>query len=239
MADGAYGDFLAERRAQILGRIEDAARRAGREPGGISLVAVSKTVGAPELVAAMEAGYDAFGENRPQELVRKLSALDALGIEPPRFDMVGNLQTNKVNQVLGRVRLIHSLSSLHLAQAVSKRAEARGMVQEALLEVNVSGEASKSGFSPDEARAQAEDLMGLAGIRLAGLMSMAPAGDPAAARASFSGLRELKDELEARCGIALPVLSCGMSDDFEIAVEEGSTLVRLGRIVFDRGYTCR
>ena len=105
-----------------------------------------------------------------------------------------------------------------------------------LLEVNVSGEASKSGLSPDEARSGAEAMAALPGIRMVGLMTMAPAGDADAARRTFSGLRELACELRARTGLSLETLSCGMSDDFEVAVEEGSTLVRLGRCVFDQGY---
>ena len=108
-----------------------------------------------------------------------------------------------------------------------------------LLEANVSGEASKSGFSPDELRAAAEGVVALPGIRVLGLMTMAPAGDADAARRTFSGLRELASELRDRTGLPLPELSCGMSDDFEIAVEEGSTLVRLGRCVFDQGYALR
>ena len=153
-----------------------------------------------------------------------------------RFDMIGNLQKNKINQVIGRVRLIHSISSAHLAEAVSTRCEARGIVADVLLETNVSGERSKSGFSPDELRSAIEGVLALPGIRVEGLMTMAPAGDADAARRTFSGLRELADELRGRTGLALRTLSCGMSDDFEVAVEEGSTLVRLGRCVFDPGY---
>ena len=236
----AYETFLRERRATILERIAAAAERAGREPGEVEAIAVSKTVDADAVLLALRAGWRLFGENRPQELGRKLEALqgsaEAAGV---RFDMIGNLQKNKINQVIGRVRLIHSISSAHLAEAVSTRCEARGVVADVLLEANVSGERSKSGFSPDELRAAAEEVVSLPGIRVRGLMTMAPAGDPGAARATFSGLRELACELRGRTGLPLDVLSCGMSDDFEIAVEEGSTLVRLGRCVFDQGYTLR
>ena len=138
--------------------------------------------------------------------------------------------------MLGRVGLIHSVSSLHLAEAVSKRAERAGVRAAVLLECNVSGEASKSGFAPEEVREEAEALAGLAGLEVRGLMTMAPRGDAGAARATFFGLRELAGELRGRMGLELPVLSCGMSDDFEIAIEEGSTLVRLGRIVFSEEY---
>lgn len=232
-----YEGFLRSRREEILERVAAAARRSGREPGEVGALAVSKTVGPEEVLLARRAGWDAFGENRPQELGRKLAALaDEPEMAGVRFDMIGNLQKNKINQVIGRVSLIHSISSAHLAEAVSTRCEARGIVADVLLEVNVSGEASKSGLSPDEARSGAEAMAALPGIRVVGLMTMAPAGDADAARRTFSGLRELACELRARTGLSLETLSCGMSDDFEVAVEEGSTLVRLGRCVFDQGY---
>ena len=232
-----YASFLATRRAEICERIDAAARRSGRDEGEVEAIAVSKTVGPDEVLLARRAGWGRFGENRPQELGRKLEALGGLPeMAGVRFDMIGNLQKNKINQVIGRVALIHSISSAHLAEAVSTRCEARGIVADVLLEVNVSGEASKSGFSPDEVRATAEALVALPGIDVRGLMTMAPAGDPGAARRTFSGLRELACELRGRTGLPLETLSCGMSDDFEIAVEEGSTLVRLGRCVFDRGF---
>lgn len=234
--DEAYVSFVSARREAILARLATACERAGRPVSDVTLAAVSKTVGPAEVVAAMRAGYGTFAENRPQELVRKLDALAAAGIEAPRFDMIGNLQKNKINQVLGRATLIHSVSSASLAQAVSKRAEREGMRVPVLLECNVSGEASKGGFSPDEVLAAADGLCGLAGLDIQGVMSMAPAHDADAARATFSGARELEERLRSRMGLALPVLSCGMSDDFEIAVEEGSTLVRLGRIVFSDEY---
>ena len=233
----SYEAFLRSRRAEILERVAAAAGRSGRDASEVEVIAVSKTVGADEVVDAIHAGWTRFGENRPQELGRKLEALSHVpeGADVT-FDMIGNLQKNKINQVIGRVRLIHSVSSAHLAEAISKRSEARGIASDVLLEVNVSGEASKSGFSPDDARSCAEAIVGLPGLSVRGLMTMAPAGDPDAARRTFSGLRELADELRARTGLALETLSCGMSDDFEIAVEEGSTLVRLGRYVFDQGF---
>ena len=233
----SYEAFLASRRERILGVIADACARAGRDACEVSTLAVSKTVGPAEVRAAWDAGWHAFGENRPQELGRKLAAAEAdPAMQGVRFDMIGNLQKNKINQVIGRVGLIHSISSEHLAEAVSTRSEAHGLVSDVLLEVNVSGEASKSGFSPDELREAAERVAALSGIRVRGLMTMAPAHDADAARRTFSGLRELAGELRVRTGLALDVLSCGMSDDFALAVEEGSTLVRLGRCVFDQSY---
>lgn len=233
-----YESFLQQRRAEIVRRIEAAAKRAGRPISEISMIAVSKTVDIPEVKLAWQAGYTAFGENRPQELKRKVEGLSA---DPHmaniRFDMIGNLQTNKINQVLEcDVALVHSVSSFHLAQALSKRAAARNKHVSALLEVNVSGEESKSGFSAEELRKSLDKLLGLPALSIKGFMTMAPAGDPVAARRTFAGLHQLRDELSASSGLPFGILSCGMSDDFEIAVEEGSTLLRLGRVVFDPAY---
>lgn len=232
-----YLAFLTARKAEIEASMAAAAARAGRDVSEVTLLAVSKTVGVDEVALAWQAGYAAFGENRPQELRRKL---DGIATHPEmagvRFDMIGNLQTNKINQVIGHAALIHSVSSIHLAEALSKRSEARGLTSHVLIEVNVSGEESKSGFSAEEAREQAENLRELGGIEIEGLMTMAPQGDAEAARRTFCGLRELRDELRARTGLALGVLSAGMSDDYEIAIEEGSTIVRLGRTVFSPTY---
>lgn len=234
---GTYLDFLRGRRAEILERLAAACAHSGRRADDVLLLGVSKTVGIDEVALAWEAGYRAFGENRPQELKRKLSACAASPkLADVRFDMIGNLQTNKVNMVIGNASLIHSVSSTHLAEAISKRSVARGIRSRVLLEVNVSGEESKSGFTPDGATTALDALLSLPGIDVRGLMTMAPRDDPDAARRTFSGLRELRDALRGSHGLPLDVLSCGMSDDFESAVEEGSTLVRLGRTVFDPSY---
>lgn len=235
-ADPKQVEFLTKRRESILARISDACARVGRDPADVTVFAVSKTVDVDGVVAAMEAGYTCFAENRPQELVRKLAALEEAGIPAPRFDMIGNLQKNKVNAVLGRAVRIQSVSSVHLAEAISQRAVAKGCVVPVLFEVNVSGEATKSGFAPQELAQWSEHLMDLEGIDPQGLMTMAPAHEPAEDRDTFKGLKGLRDSLVTETGLALPQLSCGMSDDFEIAVEEGSTIVRLGRVVFDPAY---
>ena len=234
---GAYLAFLERRRAEICDAVSEACRHAGRDVGEVELMAVSKTVGVDEVELAWQAGWRLFGENRPQELTRKLAGISGRpGVEGATFDMIGNLQTNKINQVIGRIRYVHSVASPHLARAIAKRSEGKGLITRALLEVNVSGEESKSGMSPDEARREAADIAALAGLEVVGLMTMAPAGDADVARRTFSGLRELAEQLRSETGLALPVLSCGMSDDFREAVEEGSTLVRLGRTVFDQKY---
>ena len=235
--DDAYQTFLADRRLAIRERAAEAAARAGRDASDVAMLAVSKSVEPEATLLAWRAGWRAFAENRPQELARKLEFAEGTPeMAGVRFDAIGNLQKNKINQVIGRVELLHSVSSLELAEAVSKRCCARGIVQPALVEVNVLGEQSKSGFSPQEAREAAEALAALPGIRLEGLMAMAPRDDADAARRTFSGARGLAGELRGRTGLALDVLSCGMSDDFTIAIEEGSTLVRLGRVAFDPAY---
>ncbi len=235
--DDAYQAFLSERRLAIRERAAEAAARAGRGASDVAMLAVSKSVEPEATLLAWRAGWRAFAENRPQELARKLEFAEGTPeMAGVRFDAIGNLQKNKINQVIGRVELLHSVSSLELAEAVSKRCCARGIVQPALVEVNVLREQSKSGFSPQEAREAAEALAALPGIRLEGLMAMAPRDDADAARRTFSGARELAGELRDRTGLALGVLSCGMSDDFAIAIEEGSTLVRLGRVAFDPAY---
>lgn len=227
-----------------MARVDEALERSGRAPGSVRVMAVSKTVGTPQVLAAIEAGYGLFGENRPQELVRKLGELAEVSDLPPvRFDMIGNLQTNKINAVLGRAACIHSVSSLHLAEAISSRVQRRiesgelAAAQPVLLEANVSGELSKSGFTPDELRAAFPRLSGLRGILIQGLMTMAPRGDKSVARSTFASLRELRDELAGDWpGVDLAELSCGMSEDFSEAILEGSTLVRLGRVVFDPAF---
>lgn len=241
--DCSYASFVSRRRAEILERMEAALALSGRTLQDATLVAVSKTVGVPEVLAAMDAGYRVFGENRPQELGRKLEALELVSnLEPYRFDMIGNLQTNKINAVLGRVDLVHSVGTLHLAQAVSSRAERRmdagelAAPQRVLLEVNISGEETKGGFAPEELRRVFDELHNLCGIRIEGLMTMAPRGDKDRARSCFEGLRVLRDELSDVSGLPLHELSCGMSEDFEPALAEGSTIVRLGRVVFDPSF---
>ena len=222
--DEGYRDSIRARRELIVARMADALGRAGRSLDEVQLVAVSKTVGVDEVRAAIAAGYRVFGENRPQELVRKTAALAGDPDLPAvRFDMIGNLQTNKINAVLGRARRRIDAGELDAPADV-------------LIEVNVSGEESKSGFAPAEVRAAMGELMELSGIRVRGLMTMAPRGDQDIARRTFRGLRELRDELERDHGVALPELSCGMSEDFEVALEEGSTIVRLGRVVFDPSF---
>ena len=239
----AYDEHLCEqlrqRREQILAHIARAAEASGRDAASVRLMAVSKTVDVDAVAAARAARYDHFGENRPQEIESKLSLLEGdPDFASVAFHMIGNLQTNKINHVLQCApELIHSIASPELARAVSQRAEARGMVQPVLLEVNVSGEESKSGMTPEQAQAAFSELAALPGIDVRGLMTMAPRSEPEVARATFRGLAELRHRLEATDAAHGPLeLSMGMSEDFEIAVEEGSTIVRLGRVALDPAF---
>jgi PLP dependent protein len=219
---------IAVRLAGIRARIERAAVRAGRAPGEVGLVAVSKTRPADAVVAAIAAGVTDVGENYAQELVAKHAAVSA----PVRWHFIGQLQTNKVKLVIGRVALIHAVDSRALLDAIARRALAAGIVQPVLLAVSAAGEARKSGVDPGAVAELAAVAAGLPGVRLEGLMTMPPdAADPEVARPFFRRLRELRDRL-ATAACPLPILSMGMSGDFEVAVEEGATLVRIGTSIF-------
>ncbi len=239
-----YLDLVRHRREEILARVDAALQKSGRTRDELDIMAVSKTVDIDAAADALRAGYTLLGENRPQELLRKYEGLQALDDLPPyRIDMIGNLQKNKINQVLGHAELVHSISSLDLARAVSERAERHleagelDHAQQVLLEINVSGEESKSGFSADELWAAADELVELPGLTIRGFMTMAPRGSKDVARSTFSGLRELRDTFAQNYpALDLSVLSCGMSEDFDVAIEEGSTLIRLGRVVFDPAF---
>ena len=204
-------------------RVAAACLRAGRSPDEVTIVAVSKTFPPAAIASAMAAGIGDMGENRVQEAAAKISALG--GVSPrPRWHLVGHLQTNKVRNALGLFDIIHSVDSFHLAQAISQRAQRPVSV---LLEVNVAGEASKSGFSPGEVGSAAEAVARLPNLDLRGLMMIAPlVSDPEEVKPFFAGLRRLRD------GLRLAELSMGMTDDFEVAIEEGATLVRTGRAIF-------
>lgn len=215
--------FIAANVAGVRRRIAAAAERSNRDPASITLIAVSKTV-APELcAAAVAAGVADLGENRVQEGVAKAAALAAGGIHPT-WHLIGNLQTNKVKAALGTFRAIHSVDSLALAAAIDRRAVSPVAC---LLEVNVAGEASKAGFAPDEVVAALREIAPLNHVRVRGLMTVAPlAADPETVRPVFRQLRTLAGSL------GLAELSMGMTGDFEVAIEEGATMVRVGRAIF-------
>jgi pyridoxal phosphate enzyme (YggS family) len=204
---------LAANLAQVRGRIEGA----GRDPDLVEIVAVTKGQPAEVCQAAVDLGLSRLGENRVQEALRKMPA-----VQGAEWHLVGHLQTNKVRHAAS-FQLIHSLDSLELAQALAHRDS-----PPVLLEVNVSREPAKHGVAPESALELAEEVAQLLDLR--GLMAMGPAeGDP---RPAFAELRRLREQAEQRLGRSLPVLSMGMSDDLEAALTEGSTMLRLGRALF-------
>jgi pyridoxal phosphate enzyme (YggS family) len=221
---------VARRLAEVRARIAEAARRAGRDEAEVRLVVVTKDVPPERVREALAEGACDLGENRAQEMLAKMAAL-ADAAPAPRWHFIGVLQRNKVRLVVGRAALIHSVDSVALGRAVAARARAAGAVQEALLEVNVAGEPTKHGVAPAEVGEAARALAAEPGIALRGLMTIAPADDPAAARGAFRTLRSLRDELAAELP-GLVELSMGMSADFEAAIEEGATIVRVGTAIF-------
>jgi pyridoxal phosphate enzyme (YggS family) len=222
-------DAIAANLEEIRRRMADAAQRAGRDPASVRLVAVSKTYPAEAVAAAAATGQRIFGESRVQESRDKIPACPP-GLE---WHFIGHLQKNKVRQALPLFPFFHSIDSTALAGAIDRIAGETGVKAQGLLEVNVSGEETKHGFTPEELRAQFPTLSKLPHLRIRGLMTMAPYSDnPEDARPVFRTLRELRDELQSTYQHPLPELSMGMSGDFEPAIEEGATLVRVGSSIF-------
>jgi pyridoxal phosphate enzyme (YggS family) len=221
--------MVAKNLRDIVERMAAAAVRAGRDPADVELVAVSKNQPPARILEATHAGLRVFGENRAQELRQKSDALT--GVE---WDFIGHLQTNKVSEVVGRVRLIHSVDSERLAGLVAKKAVTLGIMQDILIQVNVSGEESKSGADLVEVQELVEAALAMPGVRVRGLMTMAPwDAEPEGARPVFRRLKRLGEELREELPQAdLTVLSMGMTGDYEVAIEEGSTLVRIGTGIF-------
>jgi len=222
-----------QRLQEVRTRIAEACSRAGRTTDEVKIVAVTKYVGVDEMQGLLHAGLADFGENRIQVALPKWEHFTTRG-EMIHWHYIGSLQTNKLRDVLGKFVLIHSLDRLSLAEGIQKRADALGERVSCLVQVNVSGEASKGGFAPDEVPAFLARLREMPAIEVRGYMTMAPIVEtPEEARPVFRRLRELRDEW-LRAGIAPETaveLSMGMSADYEVAVEEGATLVRLGSIL--------
>jgi hypothetical protein len=213
----------------VRARIEAAARAAGRDPASVRLVAVSKTFRPPALRAAWAGGQRAFGENYVQEALDKMQSLEDLAIE---WHFIGPIQSNKTRAIAERFHWVHSVDRLKIARRLSEARPAGLPPLQVCLQVNLDGEESKSGASPQELEALARAVAGLPGLRLRGLMSIPkPTPDPLQQRAQFRALRELRDRLAA-AGIALDTLSMGMSEDLEAAIAEGATIVRVGRAIF-------
>ena len=206
-----------------------AAERAGRNPDTVIIVTVTKAVAPERVEEARAAGLTVFGENKVQEAKVKIPLVSSRA----RWHMIGHLQTNKARDAVALFELIHSVDSVKLAGELDKCAGRTGKTQPILLEINVSGEASKSGLKPEDLATALEQINALPRIEIRGLMTMAPfAEDTEKARPHFRRLRELRDEMENRFGMRLPELSMGMSHDFEAAVEEGATMVRIGTAIF-------
>jgi pyridoxal phosphate enzyme (YggS family) len=223
---------LRERLARVEERLTAACRRAGRPRADVTLIAVTKTVSAEVAALLLELGVLDLGENRPQELWRKAAVLPAT----VRWHLIGHLQRNKIERTLPLVHCIHAVDSVRLLEALEQEAARRERSLPVLLEVNASGEASKHGFAPAEVPALDETLAGLKHLRVAGLMTMAAhEEDPERCRPTFVLLRSLRDRLQERVGTRhrLEYLSMGMSNDFEVAVEEGANMVRLGSVLFE------
>jgi PLP dependent protein len=218
---------------EIKQRLGEAAGLAGRDLAGVRLVAVTKTVGLNRLQEAVAAGHTLFGENYVQEAKAKIAALGP-GLT---WHFIGHLQSNKARAAVELFDLIHSVDRLRLAQALDQAARRLGKVQDILLQVNLAGEASKSGAAPEDVQNLLSEISKMINLRVVGLMTMPPwFPDPEEARPYFRGLRELRDRLR-RLNLVegdLSELSMGMTGDFEVAVAEGATLVRIGTAIFGR-----
>jgi pyridoxal phosphate enzyme (YggS family) len=219
---------LASNLARVQERIAAAAARVGRSPAEVVCVAVSKTWPAEVVADALQAGVEVLGENRAQELRDKAAALGGRA----RWHFVGHLQTNKVRHVVGVAELVHSVDRLEVAEAISRRATRLGIHQDVLIEVNVAGDPDKHGVDPGEAAALAAKVGALDGLRVRGLMTMPPW--PEVAEDSRPYYRELAALGPALAEVApgSSELSMGMTRDFEVAIEEGATLVRIGEAIF-------
>lgn len=222
---------IAMRYKRIRSTVAQACSRVGRDPADVRIVGVSKTVGLPEIAQAIEAGVDDFGENRTRLFDQRVRAFPE-----KRWHFIGTIQTNKIKDFVGRAALVHSVASERALRGIARRAWMMDVVQPVLLEVNVSGEASKDGVDPVEL----PDLLAVAstldGIEVQGLMTMAPRGDEDLARKTFRELSALR-AFHAKRHVAdkrvnLLELSMGMSEDYEVAVEEGATIIRVGRTLF-------
>lgn len=218
----------------VRDRISAAAARVDRPATAVTLVAVSKTHPFAAVEAAYAAGQRDFGENRVEELWPKVEAAQAAGLDDIRWHLIGTVQSRKSSMAVGPFALIHSVDRMKIANRISRDAQEAGQVMGVLLEVNVSGEESKHGFTPNEVLAHAGELAQLPGINVRGLMTMAPfTGDEAEIRPVFRGLADLRGRLrQADPPYDWPELSMGMTNDFEIAIEEGATLVRVGSAIF-------
>lgn len=225
-----------DRYIRVRDEVDAACTQAGREPEEVLLLAVSKTVDLDQVQEAIEGGAHAFGENRPDELLRKSAAFP-----DQSWHFIGNIQSRRIADIVSAADLIHSVSKAEHLAKIDRAAAKIDKVQPVLLEVNVSGEASKSGFHPSEVLAIIEEAASLPAVRIQGLMTMAPRADEEAIEASFSGLARLRDELQRQLDdkgidVTLSDISMGMTEDWPQAIERGTTIVRVGRAIFDSSF---
>ncbi len=224
---------IRDRFKEIKRRADEAAIRSGRKPEDVRLVAVTKTHGPAEINEAIDAGATDIGENRVQELLEKYE-----DVKPVRWHLIGHLQTNKVRQVIDKVVMIHSVDSLKLAKEIDKRASAHGIVMDVLIEINSAMEDTKSGIAAADLRKLTEEITAECGsVRVCGIMCIPPiAAEPEDSRPYFREARELFEEMKTwdlpAERFAPTELSMGMSGDFEVAIEEGATTVRVGSSIF-------
>jgi pyridoxal phosphate enzyme (YggS family) len=226
-------ELIAANVARVRERIAAAAQAAGRDPAEIKLVAVSKYVDAAIAALLVDAGCRSLGEARPQQLWEKAAAPELADVE---WHLIGRLQRNKIRRTLPLASLIHSVDSERLLAAIDEEAASLGLTSRVLLEVNCSGDATKQGFTAEEVRALLPMIPNYAHLEVAGLMTMAALdGNDAVAHANFAALRTLRDELvrQSPPNVNLQELSMGMSGDFEIAIAEGATIVRIGSSLFE------
>ena len=222
--------MIAENLAEVWERICQAIQKSGRDPDSVHLVAVSKQVGMAQIKEARIAGAVIFGENKIQDAVPKV---DQMGSEGISWHFIGHLQKNKVKFLGEHFDLIHSVDSLELAEKIAAQCQTENRVQSVLLQVNVSGETAKFGMEPGELEKQMVAFSRLKGIRVEGLMTIPPYHpNPENSRRHFSRLRGFRDQCEKQNRLSLHKLSMGMTNDFEVAVEEGATLVRVGTDIF-------
>ena len=222
--------MIAENLAEVRERISQAIQKSGREPDSVRLITVSKQISVDRIEEARAAGAVVFGENKIQEAISKIEQMEAEGIF---WHFIGHLQKNKIKFLDERFDLIHSVDSFELAEKIAKHYHSENRVQRILLQVNVSGEAAKFGMEPKELEKQMAEFFQLQGIQVEGLMTIPPFdSDPENSRRHFSRLRELREQYEKQNGLPLNQLSMGMSNDFEVAIEEGATLVRVGTAIF-------
>lgn len=223
---------VAENLAEIRSRIDELARSAGRNPGDVKLIAVSKTKPVPLIKEAVAAGALDLGENKPQEIVLKYPEFEGDNV---RWHMIGHLQKNKVRHIIDKAELIHSVDSLALAEEINKRAEAIGKIQKILIQVNVTGEDSKSGVSPDDTAELCREISRLNNVRIMGLMTISVSGY------TYEENKRVFDSLAALAAgidgmkidnVSMKELSMGMSHDFDAAIAAGATMVRVGTAIF-------